>query len=156
MKERKFLNDLIWLDEEFDGQELFFQVMADRLYQKGMVTQKFGDALSKREKEYPTGLKTEHYEIAIPHTDVEYVKKTFIAFIRLKRPIRFSHMGIPGMMVNAKFAFVLGLTEPQNQVEALSTLVKLISDQEQMAMLEEMQSKADICSQLNLFFEENM
>lgn len=155
-KGKNFRSDLVWLDEEFDSQEVFFHTISDRLYQKGLVKQEFGDALQKREKEFPTGLKTEFYEIAIPHTDVEYVEAAFIAFVRFKTPIPFDHMGVPGMNVNAKFAFVLGVKEPQMQVEALSTLVKLISDEEQMRSLEQMQSKEEISDVLNHFFDENM
>ena len=35
----------------------------------------FGQALIDREAVFPTGLKTETFEIAIPHTDVEHVEE---------------------------------------------------------------------------------
>ena len=154
--ENVFRKDLIWLDEEFETQTSFFEIMGKRLSEKGLVTEDFGQALIAREENFPTGLKTETYVIAFPHTDVEYVKEACISFIRFCRPIRFSHMGEPGIKVDAKFAFVLGITEPQKQVEVLSTLVKLISDEEMMARLEVMDSAEEISDTLNEFFKENM
>ncbi len=154
--ENVFRKDLIWLDEAFETQTLFFETMGKRLYEKGLVKENFGQALIAREENFPTGLKTEAYEIAIPHTDVEYVEEACISFVRFCSPIRFSHMGEPGIKVDAKFAFVLGIKDPKRQVEVLSTLVKLISDEKMMAQLEIMDSVEEISDTLNKFFEENM
>ena len=101
----------------------------------------FGQALIDREAVFPTGLKTETFEIAIPHTDVEHVEEVFIAVVRFKTPIPYAHMGEPEIKLNAKFAFVLGIKDPQKQVEVLSTLVKLISDEDTMKALESIQSE---------------
>ena len=66
-----FREDIVWLDQEFESQESFYREIADRLYKKGLVKETFGQALIDREAVFPTGLKTETFEIAIPHTDVE-------------------------------------------------------------------------------------
>lgn len=154
--EQIFREDFIWLDETFDDKNQFFETIGSRLYEKGAVEESFADALKKREEVYPTGLKTEAYEIAIPHTDVEHVKEASISFVRFKDTILFSHMGEPEIRVNAKFAFVLGVKEPSQQVEVLSTLVQLISDEEEMKKLEAMDSPAQISDLLNKFFQEHM
>jgi PTS system galactitol-specific IIA component len=65
-------------------------------------------------------------------------------------------MGMPEIRVNASFAFVLGVKEPQKQVEVLSTLVALISDKAAMERLEGMTSEQKISDMLNDFFETNM
>ena len=62
-------------------------------------------------------------------------------------------MGEPEIQVNAKFAFVLGVKEPSQQVEVLSTLVLLISNEEEMAKLEVLDSPAQICALLNDFLK---
>lgn len=151
-----FREDIVWLDQEFESQESFYREIADRLYKKGLVKETFGQALIDREAVFPTGLKTETFEIAIPHTDVEYVEEVFIAVVRFKTPIPYAHMGEPEIKLNAKFAFVLGIKDPQKQVEVLSTLVKLISDEDTMKALESIQSEKEVSDKMNEFFAENM
>ncbi|MDD3184521.1 MAG: PTS sugar transporter subunit IIA [Anaerostipes sp.] len=151
-----FRSDLVWLDDEFDSKEEFYETIGERLYNKGLVEKDFGEALIKREEVYPTGLKTEAYEIAIPHTDVKYVKEASISFVRFGKPISYSHMGDPEVKVNAKFAFVLGVKVPHQQVEVLSTLVALISDEKEMSKLEKMTSTEEISKELNHFFNERI
>ena len=154
--EQIFREDLIWLDETFEDKDQFFDKIGKRLYEKGKVKESFADGLKSREAVYPTGLKTESYEIAIPHTDVEHVREASISFVRFKETVLFSHMGEPEIQVNAKFAFVLGVKEPSQQVEVLSTLVLLISNEAEMAKLEVLNSPAQICALLNEFFNEHM
>lgn len=154
--EQIFREDFIWLDETFKDRDQFFEVIGDRLCEKGTVKETFADALKKREEVYPTGLKTEAFEIAIPHTDVEHVNEASISFVRFKKPVLFSHMGEPEIQVNAKFAFVLGVKEPSQQVEVLSTLVMLISDENEMRQLEGLKSPEQISTLLNQFFADHM
>lgn len=151
-----FRSDLVWLDEQFAARTSFFEAIGQRLYEKGLVKESFGQALAAREADFPTGLKTEFCETAIPHTDVEHVENASISFVRFCRPVEFLHMGMPEIKVNASFAFVLGVKEPQKQVEVLSTLVALISDKAAMEQLESMTSEQEICDMLNEFFEANM
>ena len=94
-----FREDIVWLDQEFESQESFYREIADRLYKKGLVKETFGQALIDREAVFPTGLKTETFEIAIPHTDVEHVEEVFIAVVRFKTPIPYAHMGEPGICI---------------------------------------------------------
>ena len=154
--EQIFREDFIWLDEAFEDRNQFFEQIGERLYEQGKVRESFADGLKSREAVYPTGLKTEAFEIAIPHTDVEHVKEASISFVRFKETVLFLHMGDPEIQVNAKFAFVLGFKEPSQQVEVLSTLVLLISNEEEMAKLEVLDSPAQICALLNEFFKEHM
>ena len=58
-------------------------------------------------------------------------------------------MGEPEIKLNAKFAFVLGIKDPQKQVEVLSTLVKLISDEDTMKALESIQSEKEVSDKMN-------
>ena len=151
-----FRSDLVWLDEQFETRTSFFEAIGRRLYEKGLVKENFGQALAAREADFPTGLRTEFCETVIPHTDVEYVENASISFVRFRQPVEFLHMGMPEIRVNASFAFVLGVKEPQKQVEVLSTLVALISDKAAMERLEGMTSEQKISDMLNDFFETNM
>ena len=151
-----FRRELVWLNEECESRDSFFETIGKRLFEKGFVNESFGKALAAREADFPTGLKTEFCETAIPHTDVEYVERASISFVRFSNPIRFLHMGMPEAVVNAEFAFVLGVKEPQEQVEVLSTLVALISDKEAVEQLTSLKSEQEISDMLNRFFEANM
>lgn len=154
--DKVFRSDLVWLDEQFETRTSFFEAMGQRLHEKGLVKESFGQALAAREANFPTGLKTEFCETAIPHTDVEHVENASISFVRFREPVEFLHMGMPEITVNASFAFVLGVKEPQKQVEVLSTLVAFISDKDAMEQLEGMTSEQEISDMLNEFFEANM
>lgn len=151
-----FRSDLVWLNEQFETSTSFFEAIGLRLYKKGLVKETFGQALIAREAEFPTGLKTEFCETAIPHTDVEHVENASISFVRFRQSVEFLHMGMPEIKVNASFAFVLGVKEPQKQIEVLSTLVALISDQAAVEQLEGLTSEQEISDMLNAFFEANM
>lgn len=151
-----FRKELVWLNEECESRDSFFETIGKRLFEKGFVKESFGRALTEREADFPTGLKTEFCETAIPHTDVEYVARASISFVRFRNPIEFLHMGMPEIVVNADFAFVLGVQEPQEQVEVLSTLVALISDKDAVEQLTSLQSEQEISDMLNRFFKANM
>ena len=153
-KEEVFKRELIWLDKSFQSQDQLFSEVSEKLYKEGYVKSDFYEALKKREKVYPTGLMTEKYGVAIPHTDAEYINEACIVFIRLSSPIIFEHMGEPEKKVKAHFVFVLGVKDPKKQVGVLSTLVQMITDKELMKKLDKMKSIIDIERLLNSFFDE--
>ena len=132
-----FDKELLFLDELFFDREAFFEEMGRRLAAKGLVKDSFGKALSEREIVYPTGLATEPYPVALPHTDVEHVLRECISFVRFKYPVEFQHMGDPETLVRARFAFVMAIMEPQKQVKTLSNLIMMLSNQEAMTALNE-------------------
>lgn len=151
-----FHKDLIWLNADFTEQNELFEAVGRRLKEKGFVKDTFADALKLREAQYPTGLKTEAYEIAIPHTDTEYVITGCISFVRFQTFVPFSHMGIPDSKIHAKFAFVLCVKDPDKQVEVLSALVKLISDKNVMKNLETWDTEESVCTLLNHYFKDTI
>ena len=58
--------------------------------------------------------------------------------------------------MSSKFSFFVLIKDPQKQVEVLSTLVKLISDEDTMKALESIQSEKEVSDKMNEFFAENM
>ena len=69
------------------------KIAADELYRRGIVKKNFFEHVMLREKEFPTGLATDKYGIAIPHTDSKYVNRSQIEFVSLKSPVKFKNMG---------------------------------------------------------------
>lgn len=122
------------LDIDVKSQSEILSIMANELFNKGLVKEKYKDAVIAREKEYPTGLQTPTIGIAIPHTDSKYVYESQIAVARLKNPVHFLQMG-DEQSVSAKLIFMLALKEAHSQLEVLQKLVALIQDEKQVEQL---------------------
>ena len=124
--------ELVWLDIDYSSKENLFQEVGKKLYEMGYVKDSFANALSEREKNFPTGLATEPFQVAIPHTDSIHVEKEAIACIRLLNPIKFRDVGDDENEVDAEFVFVLCILEPEKQVDILKALVDTLSSEEIM------------------------
>ena len=124
--------ELVWLDIDYSSKENLFQEVGKKLYEMGYVKDSFANALSEREKNFPTGLATEPFQVAIPHTDSIHVEKEAIACIRLLNPIKFRDVGDDENEVDAEFVFVLCVLEPEKQVDILKALVDTLSNEEIM------------------------
>ena len=124
--------ELVWLDIDYSSKENLFQEVGKKLYEMGYVKDSFANALSEREKNFPTGLATEPFQVAIPHTDSIHVEKEAIACIRLLNPIKFRDVGDDENEVDAEFVFVLCILEPEKQVDILKALVDTLSNEEIM------------------------
>ena len=124
--------ELVWLDIAFSSKENLFQEVGKKLYEMGYVKDSFANALSEREKNFPTGLATEPFQVAIPHTDSIHVEKEAIACIRLLNPIKFRDVGDDENEVDAEFVFVLCILEPEKQVDILKALLDTLSNEEIM------------------------
>ena len=124
--------ELVWLDIDFSSKENLFQEVGKKLYEMGYVKDSFANALSEREKNFPTGLATEPFQVAIPHTDSIHVEKEAIACIRLLNPIKFRDVGDDQNEVDAEFVFVLCILEPEKQIDILKALVENLSNDEIM------------------------
>ena len=124
--------ELVWLDIDYSSKENLFQEVGKKLYEMGYVKDSFANALSEREKNFPTGLATEPFQVAIPHTDSIHVEKEAIACIRLLNPIKFRDVGDDENEVDAEFVFVLCILEPEKQVDILKALLDTLSNEEIM------------------------
>lgn len=143
----------IYLDKDFDNKNELFHFIASKLIYEGYVENDYEKALEEREENFPTGLATSKFGIAIPHCDAIHVKKQCISFIRMKSPVTFNQMGaINNETVDCKFAFVLSVKEPSKQVNVLVTLVGLIQDADFMTELLISNSEKEICDKLNQRF----
>lgn len=123
--------DLIFLNKKFDHQKEVFEYMYQKLYKKGYVKINFIAEILKRERKFPTGLELGYgLNIAIPHTDPEYAKESFIAIMVLNEPIKFQKMDDPEVDVEVKMVIMLAITEQGKHVEILGELMNFIQDQD--------------------------
>lgn len=127
--------DLILLDYEAKDKESLLKGMADILEGKEYVKETFFEGLIKREGVFPTGLKADGVEIAIPHTDPIHVNKPTIFFTRLKNPVTFKDMAGTGEDVNVKLVFMLVIKDPKAQVSMLSNLMGIFTQKEKLEVL---------------------
>lgn len=123
-----FSKELIQINGSYQNQQELFSALSTILFDLGYVEASFYSALSEREKQFPTGLQTDMVRLAIPHTDIIYVKKPFIFVCKLKSPITFIQMGSLDEEVAIDTIFMLGIKEPKEQVGLLAEVMQLFRD----------------------------
>lgn len=120
--------DLIDVNLRAETKEELFELVGKDLEVKGFVNKNYIEGIKKREKEFPTGLITKNLNIALPHSETEYVEKPFIYIVKLQNsPLTFNQMGDNQEMEVSDF-FFLGIKDPSKQVQLLSYLMDLFSD----------------------------
>lgn len=122
--------DLIFLNKKFEKRNELLEFVSKELCSKGYVKESFENAIKNREEVFPTGLDTGDIQVAIPHTDSEYVNKTAISILTLSKKVEFSEMSDKSNSVNAEIVFVLAVNDPKNQVSVLSRLMGILSNKE--------------------------
>lgn len=125
-----------WVDEKFvyfdlqaESDSEVIHILARALQKAGFVKESFEEAVLSREREFPTGLPTPEFGVAIPHSDPEHVLHPTIAVAVLKNPINFKEMGNPESYVSIKLVCLLAL-EGKGYVTLLSRFVEAIQEKE--------------------------
>ena len=68
---------------------------------------------------------TQHLNIALPHSDPEYVEKPFVYIARLKNEVRVKQMG-DSQLMKVKNLFFLGIKDPKEQVGTAASVYGII------------------------------
>lgn len=141
---------LIFLDDSSLTTDDFFENIATRLEELEYVTPTFYKAISEREKVFPTGLQLEYLTVAIPHTDVQHIRKPFISIHRIQNEqLSFIQMGTNDVKVLPQYILVLGIKEPKNQITLLSTLIELFSQPDFINKVESVLTEREMFELLN-------
>lgn len=143
-----FRADLVELRGNYPSKEVCFERIGEELVLKGFVTNEFLKAIKEREMKYPTGLHLEAMNIAIPHTDVEYVKSPFVYICKLNSPLSFIQMGTNDVKVEVETVMILGIKEPKEQVGMLSGLMSVFNNKD---FIEKLRKAGDKNEVVNLF-----
>lgn len=128
---------------EASSSEEVIKIAADELYKRGIVKENFYEHVMLREKEFPTGLATDKYGVAIPHTDSKYVNRSQIEFISLKSPVKFKNMGNVSEDVEVTHVFMIAMSKPHEQSEILVKLMEMFADEELMQKMHECSSDSE-------------
>ncbi|MFD1449061.1 PTS sugar transporter subunit IIA [Oceanobacillus profundus] len=135
----KLKERLIMVELETDTKEEAITMLGNQLYECGYVKDDFVESVLKREKEFPTGLATSPFGVAIPHTDGDKVIESQVAFASLKEPVKFHAMGSLNEEIDVKLIFMLALNDPMEQLEMLQKLTGMFQDEEMVSRLGKIQ-----------------
>ncbi len=125
-------------------------ILSDKLKKEGIVKPSFKDAVINRENEFPTGLLLGETNVAIPHCDSSHVFENAVAIAKLEKPVIFKYMADPTLDVEVHFLFMLAIADPKKQVPVLSTLMSILSNQDNISELLEVNSSNEL---INLLIE---
>ncbi len=125
-----FTPDLVFFDFEASDRAEFFTKLGEELSARGYIKDTWFDAITEREKNYPTGLACQAIKVAIPHTDPEHLEKPYIAVIKPAKPVVFDAMAGMGDPVPAELIVNLGLLQhAEGQVAVLQALMGIFMDE---------------------------
>lgn len=126
---KMFDKQLIGLEIDGENEEQVFEQVAEHLKNLGFVNEGYLKGITSREKKFPTGLITQHLNIALPHSDPEYVEKPFVYIARLKNEVRVKQMG-DSQLMKVKNLFFLGIKDPKEQVGLLQAFMESFMNEE--------------------------
>lgn len=150
MELKNFINEkLIKANLKCKDKNELFKIMHDEAFKNGYVESSFLDGLISREKVFPTGIKLNNYNVAIPHTDAVHVKEEFIAIIVPESPIEFSLMEDENQKEEVSLIFMLGLNKPHSQLEVLKELMSLIQREDLVKQIVEAKNQNEITNIFN-------
>lgn len=138
-----FQSNLVDLQMCAETEEELFEQIADRLKQQGYVNEGYLEGIRNREQRFPTGLMTEYLNIALPHSDTDYIEKPFIYVARIKDPVIVRQMG-DNQEMTVKDFFFLGIKEPTKQVGLLQELMVMFQNPEFVASLKKAEQNQEM------------
>lgn len=96
------------------------------LLKEEKVRTSFYEAVLQREREYPTGLVLEQWNVAIPHVVPEHVLSSALGIAVLDEPVAFHCMDDPDATVEVKVVFNIALGKEGKQIEILQDLMGVV------------------------------
>lgn len=103
-----------------------------KLLEKGLVKEKFVENILEREENYPTGLdlsviNPSYDNIAVPHTEGEYVNTTKVIPVGLTNKIVFHNMIRPKEPLEVSNLFIILNNSPEEQSQILAKIMDFIN-----------------------------
>lgn len=129
--EQLFYPETVFISQAKTKEEMF-ETVGKELLKQDLVTEDFCTKVIERENNYPTGMdlspiNPDYEDIAIPHTETDYVKTTRIVPIKFEQPITFHNMIMPDDTVEARMAFMILNQDPEAQVNILAQIMDFIN-----------------------------
>lgn len=129
--ENLFRKDAVFVTDKTDRNEIFKDVY-HKLLDMGLVKGDFIENIIDREEKYPTGILTrplsrELPNIAIPHTEGEYVNTRLIVPVALEKPVIFNNMVNPTEELEVKFLFMILNDDPDMHANILARIMDFLA-----------------------------
>lgn len=126
-----FAKDAVYISDSVDRDMVFSDVYRN-LLKAGYVKGNFLSHVLEREDLYPTGIDTSPISkklpnIAIPHTEGEFVDARLIVPVLLKHPIRFNNMVDPQKTLDVSFLFMILNNDPTGQANVLAQIMDFLA-----------------------------
>lgn len=126
-----FAKDAVYISDSVDRDIVFSDVYRN-LLKAGYVKGNFLSHVLEREDLYPTGIDTSPISkklpnIAIPHTEGEFVNARLIVPVLLKHPIRFNNMVDPQKTLDVSFLFMILNNDPTGQANVLAQIMDFLA-----------------------------
>lgn len=145
---------------QFSTQKEVFKEISQALLDEGLVKKEFLENLMNREQNFPTGIDLsvvdpELPNVAIPHTEGEFVNIRRVIPIKLLKPIKFFNMIQPDQELEVKFMFMILNNDPDGQANILAQIMNFLTatSKENLKEFFEMQEPKEIFDFLNNNFE---
>jgi len=128
MEIKEFLEPgAIVLNMEAETSEEVIRELGGKLLDLGFVNDDFIEATLVREANMPTGLPLGgSVNAAIPHVDIEFVKKSALGLATLKQEVVFYNMVENEVEVPCRLVIMLALDQPKSQVEMLQSVAAVL------------------------------
>lgn len=143
--------EFIYFQEEVQTDHDVLSYLANQLLEKGVVKESFKEALLQREREFPTGLPTEGFAVAIPHTEAKFVNENSLAISILANPVSFNMMGMPENQVKVSIVFLLALKDSKGHLEMLKALMNVIQSPQLLRDLVQTNKQEDVIKIIQSF-----
>lgn len=125
-----FSPDAVFVSDTTSSTAVFTEI-SKKLLEKQLIKENFLSEIIKRELNYPTGIDTspiakELPNIAVPHTEGEYVNARLIVPVALVKPIPFKNMIDPSQELPVKFLFMILNNDPEGQANILAKIMDFL------------------------------
>ncbi len=122
-----FVANNVYNSSKTTAKEVIKEV-ADKLLADGLVKPAFYENVIEREKDYPTGIDLSVVNnnlpnIAIPHTEGEFVNVRRVIPVHLEHPVTFKNMIDPSSSMEVKFLFMILNNDPEGQSNILAQIM---------------------------------
>ena len=129
--------------------EQVIHALAERMAQGGYTKDSYLEAVLEREKKMPTGLVTQAFGIAIPHSDPEHVNRSAIAIALLNEPVTFKNMASPEEDVPVRLVLLLAIAEKGSVTKVLARLAEMFFSTDLLNQFLTMKTAAQLSAYLS-------
>lgn len=127
-----------------DSSEEVIKILGEFLENKELAKKGLAKKIIEREREFPTGIDTGDFGVAIPHTDSSWTNKAAINCGVLKKPVFFNEMGGEERKVAVNIVFLLLIDNSELQLKTLKALMGFIQDKKLLKKLKKAKKSNEI------------